>query len=138
MQFSISDSRQQGGLSVLLFHCFFNGSESITHFMHDFDLELYRSLPNLYAVCIAETSEKYKNLTAGFIIKTSYTHHDSDFVTTLNNAVSIAPNLKSLTNKHSTYLPARLSMPGDTPPTEAEILHIMMTQALKHSVAGTA
>ena len=138
MELAMSDSSQKGGLSVLLFHCFFNGSESITHYMHDLDLELYRSLPNLYAVCIAETSKNRKKLTAGFFIKTSYTHHDPDFVTTLSNAVSIEPRLKGLINKHSTFLPARLGITGDTPPTETEMLKVMMTQALKHGVAGTA
>ena len=138
MQFAIADSNQKGGLSLLLFHCFFNDSESITHFMHDVDLELYHSLPNLYAVCIAETSKKHKKLTAGFFIKTSYTHHDSDFVTTLSNAVSTDQKLKSLINEHSSFLPARLGITGDTPPTETEMLRVMMTQALKHGVAGTA
>lgn len=138
MQFVMSDSNQKGGLSLLLFHCFFNKSESITRFMHDIDLELYRSLPNLYAVCIAEASKKHKKLTAGFFIKTTYTHHDSDFVVALNNAVSTDPRLKSLINEHSSFLPARLNIAGDTPPSETEMLRVMMTQALKHSVAGTA
>lgn len=138
MSLVISESSQKGGVSVLLFHCFFIGNESITHFMHKLDLELYRALPNLYAVCIAETARKHKKLTAGFVLKTSYTHHDPEFITALTNAVSIEPRLMDITNKDFTFLPARLGITGDTPPTEKEMLKVMMTQVLKHGVAGTA
>lgn len=134
----VTKDAQKGGVSILLFHCLFNAGGSITHFTHNFDPELYRALPNLYVVCIAETSMKHKNLTGGFVIKTSYTHHDHDFLSALTNAVSIEPRLQALISSRSSFLPARIGIPGDAPITETEMLSAMMTQSLKHSAAGAA
>lgn len=134
----VTSASEQNGLSVLLFHCFFNGYESITHFMHDLDPELYECLPNLYAVCVAETFDNHKKVTAGFVVKTSYTHNDPDFVHALRNVVSTDPRLERLANPASSFLPARLGLAGETPPTEEEMLHILTTQGLKYGVAGRA
>ncbi len=138
MPIVISDSSQEGGVALLLFHCVFNGSESITHFTHEIDFELYQSLPNAYAICIAEKAQEHKKVTAGFIIKTNCMHHDSNFTGILTNAAMAVPKLMSLIGDHSSFLPARLGISGDTLPTEMEMLRIMTTQALKHGVAGTA
>lgn len=137
MQLVKSDSNQKGGLSALLFHCLFNSNGSVTHFMHDFDVEFYHSLPNLYAVCIADTSPNQKNITAGFFIKTSYSHHDSDFIGALTNVLSIDTGMKHLINERSSFLPARIGLSGP-PPSEDEMLRTIVTQALKHGVGGRA
>ena len=73
--------------------------------MHDFDIELYRSLPNLYAVCISDTSSKQKKITTGFFMKTSYSHQDSDFIEALSNVISTDTGMKNLINERSTFLP---------------------------------
>jgi hypothetical protein len=137
MQLAMSDSNQKGGLSVLLFHCLFNSNGSITHFMHDFDVELYQSLPNLYAVCISDTSSKQKKITVGFFIKTSYSHQDSDFIGALTNVVSIDTGMKNLINERSSFLPARIGISGGHP-NEDEMLRTIVSQALKHGVGGSA
>ena len=49
-----SIANEKGGVTLLLFHCYFNSSESLTHFMHDLDHSLYSELPYLYSVCIAD------------------------------------------------------------------------------------
>ncbi len=137
MQLAMSDSNKKGGLSVLLFHCFFNGNGSVTHFMHDFDVELYRSLPNLYAVCISDTSSNQKKITAGFFIKTSYSHQDGDFIGALTNVVSTDTGMKNLINERSSFLPARVGISG-APPSEDEMLRLIVNQALKHGIGGNA
>ena len=133
MEVSSVDSQKKGGVSVLLFHCFFNGDESITHFMHEFDPALYKALPYLYAVCIAKTTKKAKTVLAGFFIKTSYTHNDPDFMDALNLAIVSAPAFQALIGADTSYLPARISFVGDTPPTEAEMVRVMLGQHLKFS-----
>ncbi len=138
MQLAMSDSDQKGGLSVLLFHCLFNSNGSVTHFMHDLDVELYGSLPNLYAVCISDTSLKQRKITAGFFIKTSYSHHDSDFIGALTNVISIDTGMRNLINECSSFLPARIAISGDVPPSEDEMLRVIFAQALKHGVGGSA
>jgi hypothetical protein len=137
MQFAMSDSSQKGGVSVLLFHCLFNSNGSVTHFMHDLDVELYRSLPNLYAVCISDTSSKQK-ITAGFFIKTSYSHHDSDFLGALTNVISMESGMRNLIHERSSCFPARIGISGDAPPSEDEMLRLIVGQALKHGVGGSA
>jgi len=111
----------------------FNGDESILHFMHEFDPAMYQALPNLYAVCIAKTKNKTKTVHAGFIVKTSYTHNDPDFSDTLMLAVGTDPAMKALIDENSSFLPARISISGEAPPTEAEMLRIMVDQHLKFS-----
>lgn len=134
----ISSSAQKDGLSILLFHCLFNDDGSITHFTHEYDPELYQALPNLYAVCIADRSGNSRKITGGFVIKTSYTHNDKDFLATLTNAMSIEPRMNALIGTHSSFLPARVGIPVDGPITEAEMLRVMLDQSLKHSAVGSA
>lgn len=134
-----SDIDQENRLVLLIFHCVFYGEESVDHYMHEFDHELYRSLPNLYAVCIAETTKKHKKLTAGFFIKTNYIHNNDEFIGMLCKAIDAIPRLKKLINKNSSLIPVRLGLDGeDTPPTELEMLEVMVTQNLKISVGGVA
>ncbi|MGB8011035.1 MAG: hypothetical protein WCF68_05440 [Terriglobales bacterium] len=127
-----TEGKEKGGATIPLFHCFFDGDESITHFMDKFDPALYEALPYLYAVCIAKTTEKAKTVVAGFFIKTSYTHNDPDFMDALNLAVAGTPALQALIGEGTSYLPARISIPGG-PPTEAEMLRVMFEQHLKFS-----
>ena len=68
-----SIANEKGGVTLLLFHCYFNSSESLTHFMHDLDHSLYSELPYLYSVCIADNSTNNKKITAAFSIKTLIT-----------------------------------------------------------------
>ena len=138
MRLAMSDSDQKGGLSVLLFHCLFNSNGSVTHFMHDLDVELYRSLPNLYAVCMSDTSSNQKKITAGFFIKTSNSHYDSDFIGVLANVISSDTGMRSLINERSSFLPARITISGDAAPSEDEMLRVIFTQALKYGVGGSA
>jgi len=127
---------QQGGIGLLLFHCEFNKNlGSITHYMENFDEILYKSLPNLYAVCIAITDKNKKEIHAGFFIKTSFQHGSSEFLTNLELAVQSIPNLKKYPSKRMTFLPAKIGIDGP-PPTETEMLKIMTTQYTKFSVAG--
>lgn len=132
-----SQPSDKGGLSLLLFHCVFTEA-TVTHFMHEFDLDLYRQLPHLYVVCLAETSRNIKTVRAGFVIKTSYTHNDNDFLQTLTNVVSMEPRLECLITDRSSFLPARLSFLDDEPITEEEMLRITVQQSFKHGTGGNA
>jgi hypothetical protein len=134
----LSDDATKAGVSFLLFHCIFNGDGSITHFMHDIDLESYQSLPNMYAVCIAERAGKQRKVTGGFFIRTSYTHDDKDFDNALAIAAAGVPRLDKLITKDSSFLPARVQTPAGPPLTEKEMLKAMLSQQLKHSSMGMA
>lgn len=137
MKIASSTATDKGGLAVLLFHCYFNGSESITHFMHDLDTSLYSDLPNLYTVCIADNSTQNKKITAAFTIKTTHDHNDPDFINILTNVVSIDQDLLAHLNDKTTFLPARINFSGQ-PLTEKEHLQISVQQFMKHNVDGRA
>ncbi len=127
----------KGGVGVLLMHCEFNELEgSITHYMHEFDSKMYESLMNLYAVCIAVTNNKKKIIRAGFFIKTSFHHSDDGFVDNLKLAMKSTPKLQKYLSENSSLFPARIGVNGP-PPTEQEMLSLMMQQYTKYSVEGS-
>ena len=129
---------QKGGVTIPIFHCIFNGYESITSFMYDFDEELYASLPNLYAICISNNRGSTKNIIAGFFIKTSYTHEDSEFLDALNAITKSNKKLAKKIDNNASYFPARLTISGSKPLSEDEMLQIISQQALKFSTGGKA
>ena len=126
---------EKGGVTILLFHCFFNEHESITSFMHSYDNELYNILPNTYAVCVAYNSVLPRKIPAGFFVKTSYTHDDKDFVNALFGLVATTNGLNGLSSKRISFLPARIGVDGPAPLTEREMLRIMATQNFKYSTS---
>lgn len=134
MKVSGINGKEKGGVTIPLFHCIFNGDESVTHFMREYDVSLYQTLPYLYAVCIARTVNKTKTVLGGFFVKTSYTHNDPDFVDALHLVVEDVPALQALMGETTSFLPACITLAGeDKPPTEAEMLRIMIGQYLKFS-----
>jgi hypothetical protein len=135
----VSADTDAGGMTIPLFHCIFNEGGSVTHFMHEVDLEVYRSLPNMYAVCIADRSKRHKRVTGGFFVVTNYSHNDEEnFTMALSNIVAAVPRLAALISEQSSFLPGRIVVPDGPPPTEEEMLRVMVSQALKHSSAGAA
>jgi hypothetical protein len=131
-------TNNQGGLTTPLFHCIFNGSESITGFMHETKEELVAILPHLYAVCLTNTAQGSKQVLAGFVVKTSFTHHDAGFLDALNGLVSSIPSLSRLRDHQSTLLPARIEIKGTEPLSEEDLSRLMVRQFVRHSVGGNA
>lgn len=133
----ISSDANSGGVSLLTHYCLFNNSDSITHFSNDTDSDLYQLLPNLYAVCISDNSQANRKITAGLVLKTTYTHDDPEFLDALVNIVSQKAELQPYYNDKTSFLPAKLNVTGK-PLTEAEFLQIMQQQFLKFNVDGKA
>ncbi len=126
-----------GGITIPLFHCIFNNG-SITHYDREYDTDLYFSLPNLYAVCIADRKSGKRQLVAGFFVKTSYSHHDSGFVPAIAAAAQSATELIPFLNEKISFLPARIQAPDSAPLSEYEMLDVMLKQYVKFSSHGTA
>ena len=114
---------QKDQVSLVLLHCFFHDDyEVITHITHEFDEQLYKRLPNLYAVWIADNNpSEDKRLVAGFLFKTSSTHSDPEFKDVLHRIVVSQPNLRARLNHCSTFLPTRLEVRGEAPLSEQEM-----------------
>lgn len=129
---------QKGGVTIPLFHCIFNGYDSITSFMRNYDEGLYKQLENIYAVCISDNRGPSKNIVAGFMIKTSYTHNDPEFLDVITEVAQSAKELNPYIGRNTSFLPARLSVTGSPPLSESEMLHVMSQQFLKFSAAGNA
>ncbi len=129
---------KKGGLSIPVLHCIFNGYNSVTHYVHELDREMYEALPNLYAICIADNHQSYKKIVAGLFIKTSYTHEEAEFLDVLSAIVSTTPELKDLSWERISFFPARLGVKGAAPLSEEQMLAIISNQRLKHAVVGNA
>ena len=125
-------------VSIVLFHCFFNGSESITHFEHTFDLALYDSLENLYCVLISDNSGLHRKITAGFAIKTTLDHDHPEFLDLLSGSKLVIPEFENYLIKNATsFIPAKL-ITGESPLTEKEFLQIMHQQYMRYNIDGLA
>lgn len=129
---------EKGGVSIPVFDCVFNGGESITSFTREFDPNLYKILPNLYAVCVATSMHGQKKIAAGFFVKTSYHHDDPEFLNILSFSLETSPNLARFHAPGTSFFPSKLGISGEEPLTEMEMLHTMMTLYIKHSVGGHA
>lgn len=135
----IETATSPGQISMLVFHCFFNGSDSITHFDHDFDLELYNNLDHLYGVLIADNSTANKKITAGFALKTTLTHHQPGFLEILSGIDSINEGLAEHIHPKSSFLPFKINVgKTDAPLSENEYLQLMYNQFMRFNVDGKA
>lgn len=123
----------QGGESLMLFHCSFNGDGTVTHYVHDMLEDIYKRLPNMYAVIIADNSTEKRRLVGGFVIKTSKTDEDPDFIETLRTATCVSNDLMGLLNPKTSFLPARIGVQGESPITEDEMLTVINQQYFKHA-----
>ncbi|MAK31818.1 hypothetical protein [Acinetobacter sp.] len=137
MKILSSSDADLGGVTLLTHYCLFNDSDSITHFSSDVDSELYQALPHLYAVCISDNSHANRKITAGFVVKTTYTHNDAEFLDALTNIVVQKSELQPYFNDQVSFLPAKINVTVQ-PLTEAEFLQVMQSQFLKFNVDGKA
>lgn len=128
------------GISLILMHCFFNMDNTITHYTHEINEEIYNSLPNTYSVLISDSRLKERNIRAGFIIKTNKTDKDSDFIDSLTGVCGVSPDLLDLINNPKiSFLPAKLSFQGNAPLAEREMLKAIVDQYLGYGQThGTA
>lgn len=73
------DTTKKAGVTLPVLDCVFNGAKSTESFGTQYAKGLYRVLPNFFAVCIADNSGGSRRMVGCFFVKTSYTHHDSEF-----------------------------------------------------------
>jgi hypothetical protein len=121
----------KGGVTILVFFCTFNGHESITSFTKDFDVGMYKCLPNLYAVCVVNKRGSSKNIDAGFIIKTSYTDNDPEFRDVITGVVESCEELKEFVGENTSFFSVRLKVAGSEPLSENEMQRTVLQQRLK-------
>ncbi|WP_342316404.1 hypothetical protein [Lysobacter sp. FW306-1B-D06B] len=126
----------KGGVSLSVLHCMFNIEGSVTHFMHDFDPELYRALPNLYVVCVLDNQVGLRSIPAGLFVKTSYSHEESGFVDAVYGLAVAAFGADLIESWKASFVPARLTVRGSEPLSEMEMVRVLCTQRLKHAGSG--
>jgi hypothetical protein len=128
----------EGGVTLPVLDCIFHSHESIESFPRKFDDVRYRSLPYLYVVCLADTSTALRHIVAGVVVKTDLTHKDPEFADSVTAAIEASSNLKRFLGPQIQLLPARLSVEGNEPLSERELLQILATQYVKFAVGGNA
>ena len=126
------------GLTVALVYCTFQGYNSMTHYMQRGIEEFEKSLPNLYSISIAKNSKGKKDIVAGLVIKTSYTHQDAEFMDAIRLAIKASDKIKHLLDEDNiSFLPARLAS-EDANCQEEALVYVMYQQFVKHSTAWQA
>lgn len=123
----------KGGATLPICYCIFDAVNPAKTVLYDinYDKELYRELPNFYAVCVK--NKKNNTVEAAFILKTTYDHKDLEFPEVLEAICSHYSHLQKYVNESTSFLPAVLSVPGDAELSESEILRVLNQQRLKHS-----
>lgn len=128
------NSIEKGGATACLFSCLFDKFESVTHFTHSHPQELLNRLQNIYAVCVAINTSKTKKIISGFVVKTSYTHNDNDFLGALENILELYPNLAGNEKASNiSFLPAKIGVIDDQLLSEHEMIQLLVQQRLKHT-----
>lgn len=59
-----------GLAAVITWHAFFNGTQAIEHFDHDYRIEEYDVLPHLYLVLVKDGAGSNGIPVAAFVVKT--------------------------------------------------------------------
>ncbi|ARP82922.1 hypothetical protein CAL12_20285 [Bordetella genomosp. 8] len=126
-------------LTAVIFHCVFNPDGSITHYGHTFEMNVFESMPNLYAVTVVErrSSETVK-VHGCFFMVTTATHEDIRFEEVVGDAFRNVRAFKAIDEKRLRFKPARLGNLGGGPPTEKEMLRVALTQYLKFDTTAKA
>lgn len=127
---------EKGGVTVPLNWCTFNGFDTVVHDTLKTDEGLLRKLPNAYAVCIAQRNSTPKVIVGGFFVRTTYTHHDTEFPKALAEAMFAIPAFRSFAPQDHSFLPAKVNAPIDV--TEDEMIKLLLSQKLKFTTGGRA
>lgn len=125
----------KGGATLPICYCIFDAVDPTMTVLYEinYDKELYKELPNFYAVCVKD--KKNNTIEAAFILKTTYDHKNREFPEVLKAICSHYSHLQKYVNENTSFLPAVLSVPGDAELNESEILSVFNQQRLKHSQA---
>ncbi len=126
-------------ITSVLLHCFVNdGYQSVTHFLHDFDEQMYKQLSHLYCVSISHNKGNEKSIVGLFFIKTDSHHDEHDFIDVLRGVLTICDKMEKFNTEEYSFLPTRLGVVGDEAISENEMLSFIGQQLVRHGVGGSS
>jgi hypothetical protein len=118
--------------SLILLSARFINKYVTTKHDYKFATELYRLIPDLYAVLIAKGAAGPGEILGGFIMKTSIPREPAGpFQGAAQAFVIFNPPLHDIAKNTYRLLPTRLQVSGSDPLSGEEMLRILATQRLK-------
>jgi hypothetical protein len=106
--------------------------DKVTSYNHEFNVDLYKLIPDLYAVLIAKGAAGPRKIVGGFIMKTGIPREPSGpFQDAAQGLVILSPKLRDIAKKSFRLLPARLHVEGSDPLSEDEMLRTLALQRFK-------
>lgn len=119
-------------ISMIKFHWINNMGDSITHYLHTLDNDIYLSLRNLYCVSIIYSKDSIKNVIGGFFIKTDKASSDAEFLELLIDALHEIELFKNLTLENLSFKPSKIVVDEKKHPlSEQDYLKIIIEQRMK-------
>lgn len=119
-------------ISMIKFHWINNMGDSITHYNHILNEELYLKLNNLYCVSIIQTNKGIKNVIGGFFLKTDKDSSDSDFIELLIDTLHEIDLFAKLSIENLSFKPAKIVIDERKHPlSEDDYLRIIVEQRMK-------
>jgi hypothetical protein len=128
---------EKARISMMMMSVVFHG-EQMTHYNHDYDLELEKLLPILY--CILVRRESSPQIIGGMMIRSTITNTQSKaFYEVTTDLLASSTPLKHLAGETLRFRPARIRYEGNNPLTEKECLRVFAEQFYKFNTpAGNA
>ncbi|APJ84956.1 hypothetical protein E8131_002875 [Escherichia coli] len=94
----------------------------------------------LFVVCIARKKGSRREIKGGMAVLTSIpASNGAELAKALDNVMRQSDELRPLAGKdENVFIPARIGISGEEPPTEQELLSVFYQQCLKHGSWGSA
>ncbi|CNL84748.1 Uncharacterised protein [Yersinia frederiksenii] len=94
----------------------------------------------LFVVCVARKKGSLREIKGGMAVLTSIlASNGTELANALDDVMRQSDALRSLAGKDkNVFIPAKIGISGDAPPTEEELLSVFYQQCLKHGSWGNA
>lgn len=127
---------KDGLAAVITWHGFCDGLASITHFDHDYTLEDYEALPNLYFVLVKDGGGMKGVPVAGFLVKSRPDHTAEEFPGLMRLCAGACLSEERVEAWDTHIRPQKLTVQGG-PLVEADILATMTRLLMQHMPASS-
>lgn len=128
-----------GNVQLVFFHGVYHADGGITHYWHEFSKELYRAIPHMYAVQVADRTGESVRVRGFFFMKSSLLPNHPDFKDSLRVSMGLIDTFRDWDFDLLSLWASRKGepVPGE-PPTEMELLAAAQEDYLKTDLRGRA
>ncbi|WYX27687.1 hypothetical protein WJ976_19225 [Achromobacter denitrificans] len=126
-------------MQLLVFHGVYRDDGAITHYWHEFSKDLYRAIPHLYVVQVADRTGESVRVRGFFFIKSSLLPNHPDFQDSLKGCFEAVDTFRDWKFDLLSLWASRLGEPEPgVPPSEMAMLCAAQESYLKVDSRGRA